>query len=199
MNNVMNGIVGQTDILMMTKGGNQLQKDLEFISRSCEEGIILTRSLTKVIHGFQDSAPVYPIEIAEALAILLSRIYRRAGIKAGIEGESRTRAAAQGIQFSQTLFHIMLFEFERVMATGEKRPDGYRITVRIAESNNRIDMSLVSSLGDVKPVTGDSIPTVDGLDYHVRVVEQLAKSAGGVVLYGDGAISYGVSWPVTAG
>jgi len=52
MNNVLGGVIGQVDLLMITPNGENLQKDLEQIIKICDEGVIFARGISKVISFF---------------------------------------------------------------------------------------------------------------------------------------------------
>ncbi len=198
MNNVLGGVLGQVDLLLLSRKEPQLKDDLEQIAQTCEQGVILTKSLTRVISTLRSGAPADSRGVLEALLVLLSRIHKRAGVEHELENVGRVNFVGDGRCFTQASFHLMLAAFEALSADGIP---SRRMKSRLIEGDGKVILELIASselisCGPLDEKEMQSVPSVSESRYHAWVLGHLCAAGGGSWEVEDERQSVRLVWPV---
>ncbi len=193
MNNVLGGVIGQIDLLIIIGGGVNLQKDLEQVIQICDDGVAFTKGISKVISAFQERNRIETNDSVGALTLLLSRIYRRAGLRAELKNSDVTPFAFHSELFVQVVFHLLSMAFEDDVKThqsGDKNP----IEVELKSDSQYIYLSInhISSVPSVvsQPASADSP------EYRYWVVQKAAELSGATIAHKAEELACSLIWPV---
>jgi len=142
INNLLGGVLGQVDILLLVRKEPQIQTDLEQIASVCDEGVVLTRSLNRLINTLNDPGPTNPQPVFEALQVLLGRIYRRAGIERITKISGISSQVPNGAEFTQAAAHLMSMAFAAFALTKSATPS---LTLSLQGEGNVLRLILEST------------------------------------------------------
>ncbi len=192
MNNVLGGVIGQVDLLSMTNGGTHLQKDLEQIITICDEGVMFTKNISKIISAFHERNLIDINELLNSLVLLISRVYRRTGLRAVVRSSGVATPVVNGELFIQAAFHLLLIAFEGELSNrepGNKPP---------VEVELRFDRSSINLL--INHIKSMSVPLTlpvhgEGIDYHSWVVHQVVQISGATINYQQEYQTCTMVWP----
>jgi len=180
LNNVLGGVIGQADLILISGKQVQFQKDIDQIIAACNQGVKLTKSLTHVITTMQESHPADPKQIIEALHTLLSRIFRRAGVQHNSASSAMLAAAKNGDEFTQACFHLLLKGYEAVAAEGAP---SRVINSRLDSDGSSLRFEIYSQTPLIESAaSNDSLPQVDWLkggQWHYWVISAITRRVRG--------------------
>lgn len=197
MNNVLSGVLGQVDLLLLTRAEPQIQKDLEQIASTCEAGVVLTKSLTRVITAMRDATPADLRAIVEALIVLLSRIHRRAGVKAEFAASGMLGTALRGDEFTQAAFHVGLLAFESLAQSNETSKE-LIVSASVADGRLSLEFAGSSPLFAEPPAADDAVST-EGIGWRYRIIDETTLRAGGGWSRSPDGRRLSLAWPAGAG
>jgi signal transduction histidine kinase len=201
INNVLSGILGQTDLLLLNRLDPQMKGDLEQISSTCDEGVHLLRNLGLLISSMKDSNPTDPEPIVEAIAALLARIFNRSGIKQEMVIEGTLAPVRNGDEYSQTLFHLGLLAYQTLSQSNISarkvsfRLSGKRDSLRLELSGDS-RLLLSTNASPIRSPESLIEHTSEDLQWHKWVLSQITERVGGSWGVSSDGCSLYLDWPV---
>ncbi len=193
MNNVLGGVIGQIDLLMITNGGPNLQKDLDQVIQICDEGVNFAKAISKVISVFNDRNAPDTNEILKNAILLISRIYRRAGLQAVLKYPSITPTTAKSDLFVQAAIHLLLMAFEDEV---KNRQIGTKPVFDVALSFDAQNIFMSINNINLASVATEFPSQYEGNEYHSWVVHQVVEQGNASISYQADERICRVTWPL---
>ena len=200
INNVLSGIIGQVDLMLLTGPAGQSPVEIEAIATTCDEGVKLTKALAKVIMAMKESGPVDPTQIVESCHILLARIFRRAGVERESSAASMLPAATNGDLFAQAAFHIVTMCYESLAVDGAP---SRKLSSRLRLDGEMLRLDLESTSTLVFPQNSVAVDAhgnaISGEDWHRLALDTVTSRCGGEWSYSEDGRKASLKWKASSG
>ena len=199
MNNVLSGVLGQVDLLLLVRVEPQVETDLNQIATTCEQGVLLTRSLSRVITALGQDSSTDAQPIVEAMHVLLGRIFRRGGVEAETDISRTLPSAQNGSEFVQAVFHLLLMSYDSLSVSGVT---SRKISIRLSLKDEQILLEL-ESLTPLLPEFQASPPQpgqdiLVGREWQRWVLDTVCRRAGGNWYSSDDGKVLSLLWPASS-
>lgn len=107
-NNIMSGITGQIDLTIWEEDPSGRERELQKLSKLCDDYTQLVHHFTTVIKTLSQGAPIDGAGLVDSLCKVLARIYRREGWVWRSEVQNSGLLIERGDLFTQSIMHCAL-------------------------------------------------------------------------------------------